>query len=155
IMQQYGSLVMELSVVPPSSEWEHRGLRPSVDGLRKSPHHLKWSEFPQHFLEWVESNQVSGFERAVSIIRQSVRSETLKRENDDRRFIRLIRNVRDWTPARRRNSEGEYKIELRKHLESLDYDLNEEFGESKFDLLVRSVYAIEVKKDPDLGEYDR
>jgi hypothetical protein len=34
-------------------------------------------------------------------------------------------------------------------------ELNEEFGESKYDLLVRKKYAIEVKKDPDLGEYDR
>ena len=33
--------------------------------------------------------------------------------------------------------------------------MNEEFGESKIDLLVRKEYAIEIKKDPDLGEYDR
>ena len=41
------------------------------------------------------------------------------------------------------------------HLATLKYELNEEFGESKCDLLVRREYTIEVKKDPDLAEYDR
>ena len=41
------------------------------------------------------------------------------------------------------------------HLAALKYELNEEFGESKCDLLVRREYSIEVKKDPDLAEYDR
>lgn len=40
-------------------------------------------------------------------------------------------------------------------MESLNYKLNEEFGESKCDLLVQREYAIELKKDPDLAEYDR
>src|SRR5207244_398989 len=78
-----------------------------------------------------------------------------KPEDGDRSFLRLIREIRAWTPARRRNSEGEYKIELRKYLESLKYQLNEEFGESKYDLLIVQQYAVEVKKDPDLAEYDR
>src|SRR5262249_3267383 len=155
IMQQYGSLVMELDGLPASSDWEHRGLKPSVEGLRRRPHSLRWSELPGRFLEWVESNHVSGFEKAVKVVRTSSRSDTLQHENEDPGFTRLIRDIRDWTPARRRNSEGEYKIELRKHLESLRHELNEEFGESKFDLLVQSMYAIEVKKDPDLSEYDR
>jgi hypothetical protein len=33
--------------------------------------------------------------------------------------------------------------------------MNEEFGESNFDLLVSKKYAIEIKKDPSLSEYDR
>lgn len=60
-----------------------------------------------------------------------------------------------WSPGRRRNSEGEYKIELRSHLKSLQYEANEEFGESNFDLLINKRYAIEIKKDPKLGDYDR
>ena len=40
-------------------------------------------------------------------------------------------------------------------MESLKHELNEEFGESKYDLLVGQQYAIEIKKDPDLAEYDR
>jgi hypothetical protein len=155
IMEQYGSLVMEVDHLPTSADWEHRGLKPSVEGLRKKPHRLKWTELPAKFVEWVELNEVSGFERAVLLIKASERWKASECEDDDPGFVRLIRDIRHWTPARRRNSEGEYKIELRKHLESLKYGLNEEFGESKFDLLAQSAYAIEIKKDPDLGEYDR
>jgi len=46
-------------------------------------------------------------------------------------------------------------VELRSHLKSLGYVVNEEFGESNFDLLINRNYAIEIKKDPKLGEYDR
>lgn len=155
IMEQYGGLVMELDGLPTSAEWEHRGLKPSVEGLRKKPHSLKWTQLPGKFLEWIESNRVEGFEKAVRLIKASTRWESPDRQEEDSGFVRLIREIRDWTPARRRNSEGEYKIELRKHLESLKHELNEEFGESRVDLLVRGTYAIEVKKDPDLGEYDR
>src|SRR5438045_1553650 len=35
IMQQYGGLVTEFGGVPPSSEWEHRGLKPTESGLRQ------------------------------------------------------------------------------------------------------------------------
>jgi hypothetical protein len=155
IMQQYGSLVTELGEVPAYSEWEYRALKPSENGLRKKPHNLKWSEMPETFVEWIAANNVSGFGNAIDIITASGRPRPLKSENGDAIFLRLIKDVRAWTPARRRNSEGEYKIELRKHLESLKYELNEEFGESKCDLLVRREYSIEVKKDPDLAEYDR
>ena len=155
IMEQYGSLVMDVDGLPTSADWEHRGLKPSVEGLRKKPHRLKWTELPMRFLEWVELNQVPDFEKAVRVIQTCDPWVASVREDDDPGFVRLIVDIRHWTPARRRNSEGEYKIELRKHLESLKYELNEEFGESKFDLLVQSAYAIEVKKDPDLGEYDR
>jgi hypothetical protein len=155
IMEQYGSLVIELNALPTGADWEHRGFRPAVEGLRKKPHQLKWTELPSRFVEWVESNHIAGFERALQVIRTSDRWRISVREDLDPGFVTLVRDIRHWTPARRRNSEGEYKIELRKHLESLKYELNEEFGESKFDLLVRSAYAIEVKKDPDLSEYDR
>ena len=67
----------------------------------------------------------------------------------------MIKDVKDWMPDRRRNSEETYKVELRAHLKSLNYELNEEFGERKYDLLVQRKYAIEIKKDPNLSEYDR
>ena len=154
IMEQYARLVSELGVLPAYPEWDQRGLRPKKDGLSKI-HKMKWSELPRKFIEWVETNKVAGFDKAIEIITASVATGTEKRADGDVVFSRLIKEVRAWTPARRRNSEAEYKIELRKHLESMKYDLNEEFGESKFDLLVRAEYAIEIKKDPDLAEYDR
>ena len=155
IMQQYGSLVTELGFVPAYAEWDQRGLKPTESGLRGKPHNMKWSELPAKFAEWVKTNKVSGFDKAIEIIMTSVLTDADNPKNSDVDFSRLIKDVRDWTPARRRNSEAEYKIELRKHLESLNHELNEEFGESKYDLLVRQEYAIELKKDPDLAEYDR
>lgn len=155
IMQQYGNLVNELGVVPPYGEWAQRGLKPTESGLSRKPHEMKWSELPTKFVEWVTANNMSGFDRTIEIITKSTRTAANKPKHADGDFSRLITDVRGWIPARRRNNEGEYKIELRKHLESLKYELNEEYGETKYDLLVGRVYAIEVKKDPDLAEYDR
>jgi hypothetical protein len=155
IMQRYGELVMEVGVVPPYAEWDMRGLKPTEAGLRQKPHNMKWSDLPTRFVEWATTNSVPGFENALEIIAKSGRAAANKPNDSDSDFSRLISDVRSWTPARRRNSEAEYKIELRKHLESLDYKLNEEYGESQFDLLVEKRYAIELKKDPDLAEYDR
>src|SRR5262249_38307490 len=83
IMRQYGALVIEVGDLPPYSDWEHRGLNPSEAGLRQKPHNLKWSEMPGKFVEWIESNGVSGFEKAIGIITASSRPATLTRDNGD------------------------------------------------------------------------
>lgn len=155
IMRQYGNLVIELGLCPAYPEWDQRGLKPTASGLRGKPHNMKWSELPAKFMEWVAVKTVSGFDKAIEVIALSEMSRANRPEKGSADFSRLIKDVRDWAPARRRNSEAEYKIELRKHLESLKHKLNEEFGESKYDLLVGKQFAIELKKDPDLAEYDR
>ena len=155
IMQSYGDLVIEVGAVPPAAEWAVRGLRPTEAGLRKNPHNLKWSDLPTKFVEWVTANKVPGFEKAREIIVKSGRAAANGSKDKDTDFSGLTNTVRLWTPARRRNNEGEYKIELRSHLASMGYKLNEEHGESQVDLLVDKEYAIELKKDPDLAEYDR
>jgi len=155
IMQQYGNLVTAVGAVPAYAEWDQRGLRPTESGLRAKPHEMKWSDLPMRFMEWVQTNSVTGFDRAIEIIGNSGRTSIAKSINSDRHFLHLINDIRAWAPARRRNSEAEYKIELRKHLEHLNYILNEEYGESLCDLLIQQKYAVEIKKDPKLGEYDR
>src|SRR5262245_31102580 len=50
IMRQFGDLVVECGMVPPYAEWDCRGLKPTDSGLNKT-HGLKWSEFPEKFLE--------------------------------------------------------------------------------------------------------
>lgn len=155
IMQQYGNLVTEVGDVPAYAEWAHRGMKPSRTGLGQSPHNIKWSELPTRFAEWAAANKVSGFDKALEIISRSTRTVGKKLKTADGDFARLTKDVREWTPDRRRSSEETYKVELRAHLKSLNYELNEEYGESKFDLLVGRKVAIEIKKDPDLGEYDR
>lgn len=155
IMRQYGDLALELGMPPNSSDWIHRGLRPTKEGLAKKPHFITWSEFPEKFSEWIESERISGYDKVLDYIAKSVARSTVRREVKDREFDRIVSDIRLWSPARRRNSEGEYKIELRSHLKSLGYVVNEEFGESNFDLLISKNYVIEIKKDPKLGEYDR
>lgn len=154
IMQQYGELVAEVGTIPAYAEWDTRGLRPTESGLNKS-HNIRWTDLPARFTEWVRANGTSDFDEAIEIIAKSSLAPAAKSKNDDREYLQLISDVRSWTPARRRNSEAEYKIELRKHLEHIKYTLNEEYGESRCDLLVERKHAVELKKDPNLSEYDR
>lgn len=155
IMRQYGNLALELGTLPNSSDWIHRQLKPSIEALYKRPHHIKWSEFPQKFADWIASEGIQGYEQVLNYANKSLAKTKAKIEIRDRDFDRIVNHVRLWSPARRRNSEGEYKIELRSHLKALGYKVNEEFGESNFDLLVNGKFAIEIKKDPKLAEYDR
>lgn len=155
IMRRYGDLALELGTLPNSSDWMHRQLRPSVAGLNKRPHCIKWSELPRLFAEWVESEQIGGYSQVLGYINNVANDSRMKIAVRDRDFDRIVNHIRAWSPARRRNSEGEYKIELRSHLKSLRYAVKEEFGESNFDLLVEGTYAIEIKKDPKLADYDR
>ena len=157
IMERYAALVVETGVVPVYAEWAQRGLRPTSSGLDES-HGIKWSKMPQRLLEWVASKAEGEFETAVAIVKGALAvkgDNALSPPPSDRGLTRLLGDIRRWMPARRRNSEGEYKIELRKHLESLGYRLNEEHGDSLCDLLVDRAFSIEIKKDPSLQEYGR
>ena len=155
IMRQYGDLALEMDKLPPSSTWLHRDLKPSARCLAKAPHFIRWNEFPTKFAEWVAETEVKGYERVLELIEEINSDKKTKTEKVNREFETLIKVIGSWSPARGRNSEGEYKIELRAHLESQGFSLNEEYGQSKSDLLVNTKYAIETKKAPDIGEYDR
>lgn len=155
IMRQYGDLALELGVLPNSSDWIYRDLRPSIAGLVKKPHFIKCAEFPRTFADWVRSSGADGYAAVVALIDGSSSKTAAKVMERDHEFEKLVNDIRVWSPARRRNSEGEYKVELRGYLQSQRYQLNEEYGESSFDLLVGKKYAIEIKKDPKLSDYDR
>lgn len=154
IMTQFASLVTELKRLPVYPDWDHRGFSPTDSGLSQS-HGIKWTEFPTKFLEWVRSTNATGFDDAIQIIEAVTPKNRRTSESNDDDFSRLINDVRSWIPARRRNNEETYKVELRKHLESIKYLMNEEVGDSKCDLVVSGKFAIEIKKDPDQSEYDR
>lgn len=155
IMRQYGDLAKHLKELPRSSDWVHHGLRPSISGLEKAPHFIKWSDFPLQFMEWVKEGEIVGYGEVLGYISGVGDKSKGKAEKIDTEFRRVVQDVRIWSPARRRNSEGEYKIELRAHLKSIGYPLNEEFGESNVDLLVNKRHVIEAKKEPQLADYDR
>jgi hypothetical protein len=154
IMCQYGDLALELGKLPLSSNWVQKGLKPGLSGLDKI-HSIKWFEFPEKFKEWVENEKYEKYETVLEWVNNLTGKSKLKAIKEDATYEKLIDYIRLWSPGRRRNSEGEYKIELRKYLELAGYQLNEEFGESNFDLLINKKYAIEIKKDPNLAEYDR
>jgi hypothetical protein len=154
IMKQYGNLAMEIGRLPSTAVWTHKGMSPTPGGLEKV-HGIKWSNFPELFQSWATETRNRDYPEVLKLIevRQGVTRKQSQKIDEDFEFI--INKIRLWSPARRRNSEGEYKIELRKHLENLKFGLNEEFGESNIDLLVNKRYAIEIKKDPSQSEYDR
>jgi len=153
IMRQYGDLALELRHLPSEPEWRHKGCRPARAGLRKPPHNILWSQMPTRFRQWVEAGKKERYQEVLALIPQPI--ETRSHSTTSIVLAKLLTEIRQWSPARRRNTEGEYKIELRKHLESRHYEINEEFGESKLDLVVSKRYAVETKKDPQLSDYDR
>lgn len=155
IMRRYGDLALKLGELPNSSDWMHSGLKPSISGLEQTPHFIKWSEFPQKFSEWIKTEGIHGYEKVLDFISKSPAKPNSKIESRDREFEKIIADIRSWSPGRRRNSEEGYKVELRGHLKSLGYEVNEESGESNVDLLISKKHMIEIKKDPNLGEYDR
>lgn len=155
IMRRYGDLALKLGELPNSSDWMHSGLKPSISGLEQKPHLIKWSEFPQKFSEWAQSEDIHGYEKVLDFISKSSVKSNSKTESRDREFEKIVADIRLWSPGRRRNSEGEYKVELKGYLKTLGYEVNEEFGESNVDLLINKKHMIEIKKDPKLGEYDR
>jgi hypothetical protein len=157
IMEQYAALVVEVGNLPPYAEWDQRSMRPTESGLKKS-HNIKWSEMPSRFVEWAKTEGGEGFEDALDIISSTSLPPTNITTPADSRDValnKLLKDVKEWLPNRRRNVEETYKVELRKYLESKGYSLSEETGDSLCDLVVNKRFSIELKKDPDTSDYDR
>jgi hypothetical protein len=154
-MRQFGDLAKELGNLPVQADWTQRNLRPSISGLAVRPHFIKWSDMPFRFRDWVIRNKKEGYSQVLDLIGNLSIVEKPAREAIDSDFERIIRGVHRWSPARRRNSEESYKVELRMHLKADGFSVKEEFGESDIDLLVSKKFAIEIKKAPNLSEYDR
>jgi hypothetical protein len=156
IMTQYGDLALSIDRIPVGADWTHAGCRPSTDGLQKGAHGIVWSKMSERFREWAKKTRIEKYQSIVEMIPVHVSNETSPRTSAVALGLsKLLVDIHRWSPARRRNTEGEYKIELRKWLESIGYSLNEEYGESTSDLVVGKRYVIETKKAPQLGDYDR
>jgi hypothetical protein len=163
IMRQYGDLALRLNEslntsdwkLPNTSDWMQSGLKPTLSGLKQPPHSIVWSEFPRKFSDWIESEGIKGYEKVIEFIALSPAKSKSSAQERDREFEKLVGDIRSWSPARGRNKEETYKVELRGHLMNLGYEVNEEFGESNIDLRINKKYMVEIKKDPNLGEYDR
>lgn len=154
IMRQYGDLAVELKKLPSGPHWTQKGLKPTVEGLTVVPHLIKWSEMPSRFRDWLLEEKIDGYTEVLEWIKDPVVKKT-SLHTIDPAFAKFIVDLQNWSPARRRNSEESYKVELRMHLKSHGYSVNEEFGESDVDLLIDRKFAIETKKAPNISEYDR
>lgn len=166
IMRSYGDLAIETLAqenrLPMESHWLHKGLRPGKSALARS-HHLRWSEFPGKFAEWcdADSTRLGNYKAVISFI-QTCRNAVSEKENVDpqtasqRLLEQAYKIVSAWSPARRRNSEEAYKSELSYHLrEVLDKGVREEKSDSLCDIALGKSIGFELKKSPDLAEYDR
>ena len=155
IFTQYGELTRELGELPVAAEWSRKRYKPSDSGLSKPPHNILWSEMPQNFIEYFGSDP--SWKDVIKIIKASLPdTDSTKPDAKNKEFDKVINTIQNWVPKRKRNSEEGYKIELREYLENnTKYSVSEETGESNADLVVNDKYAIELKKNPSLPEYDR
>ncbi len=74
-------------------------------------------------------------------------------DSPDRNLVQIIQ---EWVPTKRHRSEGEYQTELRSLLEyKYQFNVKEEAGETQVDILVENEKPIELKKNPNRGDFDR
>jgi hypothetical protein len=166
IMRSYGDLAIETVAeenrLPTVSHWVHKGLRPVPSSLARS-HGLLWGDFPPQFSNWCEADSTrrDNYASVLSFIRgysdSLAEAETAEPKTANQRlFEQACKTVSTWSPALRRNSEEAYKSELSYHLkEVLDSGAREEKSDSLCDIALGKSVGIELKKSPDLSEYDR
>ncbi len=152
IFEQFGNIVEELNKLPTQVDWSYFECKPTVSGIEKPPHNIKWSNLPMLFYDYAEAE--NKWEKAREIIEKShkIKIQPEKLDND---FQRCIDAIRKWTPLRKRFNEEGYKIELRNYLTENKIKIEEEIGDSNIDLLANNKIGIEIKKDPTTSEYDR
>ena len=151
IMMQYGDLAMELNSLPKQADWIHKKCRPMPANISKPPHNIPWPHMPIHFKAWAMPS-----EKYVPVLSWIPDTEhTQIKNNINTKLEKLLTDIREWSPDRRRNVEETYKVELRNQLRTLKYELTEERGDSNVDLVVNNTFAIETKKEPALADYDR
>ena len=152
ILDSFGRITRKLGNIPTQADWAHFDCKPTVSGIERPPHNIKWSELPKHFMEFATNK--SEWNDVVGILSKSIPS-VFKKKTRNKEFETVISKISEWQPQRKRISEEGYKIELRAFLEQQGFNVQEEKGESNIDLLVNNSIAVEMKKDPSLSEYDR
>lgn len=150
IFDQYGKMVENLGKLPTQADWEYFNSKPTVSGIEKGPHKIKWRDLPKLFVEYAEKE--NKWKSAREIVENTKLKSSPKKNSE---FQNCIDSIKIWIPQRKRFNEEGYKIELRNHLTKEKYKVEEEIGDSNIDLLVNHKIAIEIKKDPNTSEYDR
>jgi hypothetical protein len=160
ILIQYGSLAKTTKKLPTRDDWAHARCKPSVSGIEKHPHHLKWADMPSKFLEYAKDKPE--WKDVVHKLQKSKRFDAVTQPGDSlspktpQGFERIIDSINKWVPKRRHRDEDGYQTEIRSYLEyECELSVREEKGETKADLLVNEKFPVELKKSPNLAEYDR
>lgn len=154
IYKQFGTVTRKLGKLPTQADWDHFDCKPTVSGIERPPHSIKWKDLPIQFYEFANSNE--SWNDVIRILRSNISDLSRpqsKPKNSE--FEECISKINVWIPQRKRFSEEGYKIELRAHLQNVNLQVAEEKGESNIDLLVNGTIAVELKKDPSTSEYDR
>lgn len=154
IYEQFGKITRQLGKLPTQTDWSYYDGKPTVSGIERPPHNIKWSELPKIFYEFAKDK--SDWADVIVILRNKILDKDKsqnKRINKD--FEKSIAKISEWKPQRKRFNEEGYKIELRAFLQENKLFVEEEKGDSNIDLLVNRAVAIELKKDPTTSEYDR
>lgn len=167
IMCNYGRLATDTlkaeNKLPVAAEWAARRLKPTESGLARV-HNIRWSDMPNAFLDFCQTNAQAkhDFEQVVTAIdRLESRTKPTQSNNQTRGQMAIYNIVRNWSPARRRNSEESYQSELAQFLKGnsevrrMQFEVREEKGDSLCDIAVGKDIGIEVKESPNLAEYDR
>lgn len=150
IFDQFGEMVEKLGKLPTQADWEYFNGKPTVTGIERGPHKIKWRDLPNLFVKYAEKE--SKWKQAIEIVGKAKPKSS---PNKNSEFQSCIDSIKLWIPQRKRFNEEGYKIELRNHLTKEKYKVEEEIGDSNIDLLVNSKIAIEIKKAPNTSEYDR
>ena len=154
IYEQFGSITRQLGKLPTQADWSYFDCKPTVSGIEKPPHSIRWTELPSLFYDFAKSN--SKWTDVIEIIKDAQPDLSKSQEKPlNKEFEKCIAKIKDWKPQRKRFNEEGYKIELRAFLQNNNLPVEEEKGDSNIDLLINGVIAVELKKDPSTAEYDR
>lgn len=154
IYEQFGKVTRQLGKLPTQADWSYYDCKPTVSGIERPPHNIRWTELPKIFCEFAKEK--SDWADVIEIIKSKLpdidKSQNPKINKD---FEKSITKISEWKPQRKRFNEEGYKIELRAFLQDNNLLVEEEKGDSNIDLLINKTVAVELKKDPTTSEYDR
>ena len=110
IYEQFGTVTRKLGKLPTQADWDFFDCKPTVSGIERPPHNIKWKELPRHFYEFANSNEI--WSDVIEILNSNISDLSqpeLTPMNSE--FQKCVSKINEWTPQRKRFNEEGYKIE--------------------------------------------
>lgn len=159
ILDDYGKLTRKLGKPAVSADWDYEQLKPTRGGMFDGPHKVRFGQLSQLFVEQrgghPEWEDVCALLRSKSTPKKTSNVLPLPVARANGKFNGVLHSIRGWTPSERFRTEEGYQENLRSHLERAGFKVRTQKGDSFIDLLVDDEVAVEVKKAPNMAEYDR